>query len=245
MIWDKEERTRVDIVIAKRIAAVLNRKLHILKMHKKEDSQRIAEWDTHCGNLALGRTMYTRHIYDSVSYQPIITVGSNIYELIEDTYAHEFTAADLEEIFATKGAYFKEAMQEWRDLVSKDTINDYIKESIRMYWDLRMGCWLAAKMQALDIADNITRVHLLNCRKHVALLLALSGNMKDNRLWQQMVINDLCPSLKEIPYDVEYESFRVSLKRGLEKVARKMKETLSPRLYNFFFKIFGKILHKF
>ena len=126
---------------------------------------------------------------------------------------------------------FEESFKEWLDIVNKDNINGDIKILTRMYWEFRMGCWLSTNEQACDIMDNVTNIHIFNCRRNLELLWELNETTRHTRDWERTIVNELCPQLSKIPYDREYTNMRLKFYHAYVKLVGWLKIHIPISLY--------------
>lgn len=94
-----------------------------------------------------------------------------------------------------------------------------------------MGCWLSTNEQAYDIMDNVTHIHIFNCRRNLELLWELNETTRHTRDWERTIANDLCPKFSKIPYDREYTDLRIRLYHAYGRLVGWLKLHISKSLY--------------
>lgn len=232
-IIDFGMRSAADVPISKKIAKIIKKPwLKFVTQKIKQDSKRVLDWNRHCAYLSHEKAIYARHIDDSISDgRDIFSIRCSIFEVLEDIYTQEFTVDQYLETFSMRGKYFEESFKEWLDIVNKDNINGDIKILTRMYWEFRMGCWLSTNEQACDIMDNVTNIHIFNCRRNLELLWELNETTRHTRDWERTIVNELCPQLSKIPYDREYTNMRLKFYHAYVKLVGWLKIHIPISLY--------------
>ena len=115
--------------------------------------------------------------------------------------------------------------------MQNDPLNTELTLTERMYLELRIGCFMSFNSQGWDIVDHVTNVPLLNCRRFLELLMRMSDSYRNNREWEIILVNRLCPKVANIPYAESYVNVEIYFRRVFSKMVSFMKHHLPTDAY--------------
>ena len=153
------------------------------------------------------------------------------------TYGRSIASADMNGFKKGIQAYYQtslsnpkqsDAFDKWLEYVETNPIS-YIDLRDRMYVEQRVGGWVAAIEQALDI-NEWASVQIANCRDLVSLLLSATEQERETVALSMGCIEILYPQLNNYPYNQSSVYDKIRLIKNV---------LISPaRLKRFFKKIF-------
>lgn len=242
---DLGEKSIADVAVAGKIAAITGNPYRLLHVNTEQRGISMEEWRIHCGGLEAGTERNFMRLIEAVNEPKVIFLRCGIFELICDYYSHEMEKPEwLYETFAYHGEFFKKACEEWEELLAQDVINTNVNKWTRMYWDLRLGSWLSACEQSIDIYDTVDHYQIFNCRLFIELLLGLDDKIRLNRDWENNVVRILYPKLVDVPYDTQFINGRLIVKSIIAKIVKQLKRSIPKNMYNSLKKSFSALVHK-
>lgn len=207
-----------DIKIPKIMCRELSINHTFNKINKSINEDRLNEFDRHTFGMCVDvdRTYYGRnqHPQDKaiVIKGGIWAISKGAYDkiliengTIEEKYESVVKAFDN----INKSEIHKKSIKEWIELTHD--IDDNMNWRDRLYMDQRIGCWLSSIEQALDITDT-DRIHPVNNKIIISLLLSMSENMRKGKKTQIYIIQEMCPELLKYPLN------KVSIKDYYKKI---------------------------
>lgn len=219
-----------DLGVSRLLCRKTHKKLHIFRGSPSERIENlITEYEIHTSGIS---AMGVRWLYPCRTLDPlekadkrVIQLRNNIWELACNDYEYhnkKNTPDKIRERWRGRSEVYEKSIEEWIKLVNRDVVNNDISFADRVYWDLRLGCWLADGMQAFDIYDNIETINILNCRKFLSLLMGLDASTRGTRIFEVQLANNWCPAFSTVPYEEEYSDIRIFIKKWKGKIERKI-----------------------
>lgn len=101
---------------------------------------------------------------------------------------------------------FDKSTREWFKMVNNDKFNTEISIENRVYWDLRLGCWLSSIEQTFDMMDGIISIQPTNSRLFLSILMGFDLDMRKTKIHQVKIIENAASALIGIPFANEYKN---------------------------------------
>jgi hypothetical protein len=131
---------------------------------------------------------------------------------------------NIETIFKAAGLAFDPnsynffALTKWLDWVEK-TPMERLDWRDRFYLEQRIAGWASSLQQALDLIDA-DRLLVANCHELISLFLSIPAEQRINCLYHVDLINKMCPSLLQYPFNPPAPIF-VRLRKKVGRIAKK------------------------
>lgn len=211
--------------------------IHRYIKSSKVSSERINDYLIFSAGNSKGADLefYARGQFDMIPSNAIVLRGA-IFEAAR-TYGRSIASADMNGFKKGVQSYYQtslsnpkqsDAFEKWLEYVETNPIS-YIDLRDRMYVEQRVGGWVAAIEQALDINDWAS-VQIANCRDLVSLLLSATEQERESVALSMGCIEILYPQLNNYPYNQSSVYDKIRLIKNV---------LISPaRLKRFFKKIF-------
>lgn len=149
---------------------------------------------------------YSRGQFDKIPATAFVIRGS-IFEAAR-TYGRSIATADMDGFKNGYQAYYQSSLSDRRQSVAFDKWLKYVEEypisyidlRDRMYIEQRVGGWVAAIEQALDVNDW-TSIQIANCRELISILLSATEQERNTATLSMGAVTALFPQLNEYPYN--------------------------------------------
>lgn len=224
-----------DIEIPKMLTDITGKRFRFIPEEKRLFSkERKNEFLTHTAGMAADRDIdfYSNNQYQQLCEgEDVVIIRSSIWECVIDYYKKKVkdvknpTMKDMMKIYPGLRYYDKYAKssEKWLELVRCDEINKKIGFCNRALWELRSGCWLSSLEQSFDVMRGITSVQPLNCRIFLYYLSMFDAQKRYKKKHQEELINIVCPSVKEVPYEKEYNKrYQKKESSQMDKIKKKI-----------------------
>lgn len=196
------------------------------------------EYDEHSARETAGvdRTYFARGQWDFARLGDCVLRGG-CFEVGRCYYYRRFPAADgstpppaatiAEGLHEPPDTPVTAALAEWTEAVDHSPV-PALDWRDRLYLEQRLGGWLSAVEQSLDLAVP-ERIHVANAAATYALLLGLPEEVRASSRHQRDLIARLVPPLAEFPFNPPQEAFG-RLSRLLYRFRRDPRAFLSSAL---------------
>ncbi len=224
-----------DYVIPQKLAKATQKPHRYIKRDNKQFSQqRFDDYRTHTAQMAVDEDwlFYAYNQYQTLieNDKPIVIVRSSIWEIPNYYYTICFDkkAEDLTYIYPeiNNNKLFFDSCMEWKDFVDKDSLNSYISFDNRTLWEMRECCWLSSIEQSFDMMDGITSIQIANCRLFLSHLFGFDAKDRIQKTHEDKIASYLCPAFSKIPYDYQYDSINLKIRRIEGRIKRFIKNIL-------------------
>ena len=228
--------SKQDKCIPKNLARVAGIKYTFIGKEKREKNH---EWfekqQTQSGGLTAERTWESKRQIDELKDgHPIVIIRSGIFEISCDYYHYRPEGFNPYGIYPniTSIESNKKSVSYWLNMVENDIVNSNIRNTDRLYYDMRLGCWLSSTEQTFDMFSDVIPIQLCNSRRLIALLMGFSEEQRKGKLHEEQLTNHAFPPFAKIPYDNEVVYFSDRIISMLGKIKTKIWRFLNRNTSN-------------
>ena len=159
------------------------------------------------GNSTGADIMFYAHGQSAKIPSDTVVIRGSVFEAAR-TFGRSIATSDLDGFQKGYEAYYQTSLQDplqadsfkqWLKYVEKNPIS-FIDIRDRMYVEQRVGGWVAAIEQSLDI-NEWTSIQIANCRELISVLLSATEEERNAASLSIGAINQLCSSLNRYPYN--------------------------------------------
>ena len=221
-----------DYVIPQKLAKITKRHHRFIKRdHAQYSQQRFDNYRIHTAQMAVDEDWlfyaYDQYLTLIENDKPIVIVRSSIWEIPNYYYTSCYgnKSEDLTCIFPgiNDNALFFESCMEWNEFVKNDKLNSSISFDNRTLWEMRECCWLSSIEQSFDMMDGITSIQIVNCRLFLSHLFGFDAKDRIQKTHEDKIASHLCPAFSKIPYDYQYDSINLKIRRLQGRLKRVIK----------------------
>lgn len=228
-----------DSVLPRRLSRAIKKDYRFIKRHSSAFSQqRYDEFQAHTAGMSVDEDwdFYAYNQYPALKQgdTPIVILRSGICANEFYNRYGEICLSDITSVLPgiKLDENLKQSAIEWQEYVKHDNINTNISLAIRMYWELREGCWLSAIEQSFDVMDGISSIQVYNSRQIIGILLGFPYEERLYKKNEEKITETVNPRLAKIPYDYQFNDMpRQRLRRWFimlpERIRRRVKRYLS------------------
>lgn len=202
-----------------------------------KEKEALYDYHTARNSADIDRTKYAEGQWDPFGKGDLILRGG-IFEAGRCPYIWKRTGADFTVASILKGmriqdpeSFSAKAYSEWMDWVVQ-TPTEGLDWRDRFYLEQRVGGWLSAIEQSLDLTGT-ERFNVANCHDVISLLLTVPVEKRKGRIYYIDLIRKMCPVLLRYPFnapDPHYKRLQKRLirvsKMPLHELFKKFKRKL-------------------
>lgn len=169
------------------------------------------------GNSAGADLMFYAHGQSNQISSDSVVIRGSIFEAAR-SFGRSISSSDLEDFKKGYETYYQtsfqdslqtDAFKQWLKYVEEFPI-PFIDIRDRLYIEQRVGGWVAAIEQSLDINDWCS-LQVANCRELIALLISATVDERKNASLSLGAMEKLCPELNKYPYNQPYMVDKIKL----------------------------------
>ena len=203
--------SKQDKCIPKKLARVVGIKyIFIGKEKRVKDFEWFEKQQIHSGGLTAERTWESKRQIDELKDgHSIVIIRSSIFEISCNRYHFRPGGFNIYGIYPNIASMEsnKKSVSYWLNMVEKDKVNSIIRNANRLYYDMRLGCWLSSTEQTFDMFSGVIPIQLCNCRRIIALLMGFSEEQRKGKQHEKQLTNHVFPPFAKVPYDEEVVYF--------------------------------------
>lgn len=222
--------SKQDRYIPKQLARIAGIKYSFIGKEKRvKDLEWFEKQQIHCGGLTAERTWESKKQIDELKDgHPIVIIRSGVFEISCDYYHYRPEKFNPYDIFPNcrRIESNKKSVSYWLNLVENDKVNSNIRNTDRLYYDMRLGCWLSSTEQTFDMFSDVIPIQLCNCRRLIALLMGIPEDLRKGKQHEEQLAKHAFPPFAKVPYDNEvvYYSYSDRIIHLFRKIKSKIKQ---------------------
>ena len=223
-----------DISIPKELAKRVDKTNKFIRQ-EKYDKKRERDYIEHTAGMAVdqGKKFYSYNQYGELLTESpnALVLRSGIWEFATEYYFSGkadcvLTMQDIKKTFPLIriNHSFEQSLSNWFHSVKGDERNNDLSLDERLYWEIRVACWLSTGEQAFDMMDRIDSIQPANSRKLMSMMLAFNIDDRITKKHEDSIIRYACDSIADVPYDTEV---KVNAIKKVKKIRFKMHQLLT------------------
>lgn len=185
---------------------------------KREQKKRYREFDAFTSNMVFeaDRDFYAQGLYNNIiksKNDKIVIIDGGIWEICTSFYRiHGYFKNDVIDnpevmIYAFPELKYdsvkRTSMLAYVELLNLEREEGHITDIDRLYWECRVGGWLADIYHSFNLYENITIINPLNCRFLLELLFGFECSSRIHRQHEKELTKMWCSEVSDIPYGDE------------------------------------------